>query len=180
MAALAAAGAFGGGLVTADHLLAETESSDGVDPETIRIMVAAADVIYPSAVGEHREFVKTYVRGRGADRPRLREGRVETTTELDEVARDWYDGPFTDLPAKERDELLREAGAETADPDPAGTFAERVRFYIVNDLLYALYTSPKGGTLVGIDNPVGHPGGVGTVLSTDNRRASVENRSQEQ
>jgi hypothetical protein len=34
-----------------------------------------------------------------------------------------------------------------------------VRYYVVNELLYALYTSPTGGELVGIENPQGHPGG---------------------
>jgi hypothetical protein len=53
-------------------------------------------------------------------------------------------------------------GADTADPDPDpdGTDAGRVRYYVVNELLYALYASPTGGELVGIENPRGYPGGT--------------------
>jgi hypothetical protein len=58
------------------------------------------------------------------------------------------------------DEALREMGVHTAEPDPAGTTAERVRYYLVNEVLYALYASPKGGELVGIENPQGYPGGA--------------------
>ena len=59
-----------------------------------------------------------------------------------------------------RDRLLRGIGVETADPVPDGTLTERVRFYLVNDLLFAFYASPTGGRLVGIENPIGHPGGI--------------------
>ena len=38
--------------------------------------------------------------------------------------------------------------------------SDRVRFFVVNELLFALYSSPTGGSLVGIENPVGHPGGT--------------------
>jgi hypothetical protein len=51
-------------------------------------------------------------------------------------------------------------GVHTADEDPDGTTAERIRFYVVNELLFALYASPAGGRLVGIENPQGHPGGA--------------------
>jgi hypothetical protein len=51
-------------------------------------------------------------------------------------------------------------GVHTADPDSEGTDPERVRFHVVNELLYALYTSPTGGELVGIENPQGYPGGT--------------------
>jgi len=72
-----------------------------------------------------------------------------------------------DLSVADRDSLLREVGADTAPPDPDGTNAERVRFYVVNELLYALYTSPTGGELVGIENPQGHPGGTDTYQRGD-------------
>jgi hypothetical protein len=56
--------------------------------------------------------------------------------------------------------VLDEMGVDTADPDPEGPDPARVRFYVVNDLLFALYASPTGGELVGIENPQGHPGGT--------------------
>jgi hypothetical protein len=42
---------------------------------------------------------------------------------------------------------------------PNGNIPERIRYYVVNQLLYGLYTAPTGGRLLGIENPVGHPGG---------------------
>jgi hypothetical protein len=51
-------------------------------------------------------------------------------------------------------------GVRTAEPDPDGTDVERVRYYVVNELLFALYSSPTGGELVGLENPQGHPGGI--------------------
>jgi len=47
-----------------------------------------------------------------------------------------------------------------ADENPDGTAAERVRFFVVNELLLALYASPTGGELVGIENPQGYAGGA--------------------
>ncbi|PSQ18424.1 hypothetical protein BRC99_00075 [Halobacteriales archaeon QS_7_69_60] len=52
------------------------------------------------------------------------------------------------------------AAVDTAAEVPDGSTAERVRYYVVNDLLMALYASPTGGELVGLENPRGHPGGT--------------------
>jgi len=49
---------------------------------------------------------------------------------------------------------------DTADPVPDGDDVERVRYYVVNELLFALYSSPTGGELVGLENPRGNPGGL--------------------
>jgi hypothetical protein len=122
-------------------------------------LVAVAETVYPSGVSGHREFVETYVAGRVRDRPDYRETLTGTVADLDRTAREWYGDALADLPRADRDALLREVGVETAEPRPDGTLAERAR-YAVNDLLYALYTSPTGGELVGTANPPGHPGGT--------------------
>ena len=49
--------------------------------------------------------------------------------------------------------------ADRAYPDPAGTAPQRIRYYVLNGLLYALYASPRGAELVGSTNPEGYPGG---------------------
>jgi hypothetical protein len=51
-------------------------------------------------------------------------------------------------------------GADTVDPDPDGGDVARVRYYVVNELLFALYASPTGAELLGLENPQGHPGGL--------------------
>jgi hypothetical protein len=117
-------------------------------------------VLYPSEVEGHREFVATYVDGRRRRDPAHYEGVAAAATELDAVARDWHNSPFEELAPETRDRLLRGLGVDVADPDPDGNLTDRLRFFVVNDLLYAFYTSPTGGKLVGTENPTGFPGGT--------------------
>jgi hypothetical protein len=173
LAALAGLGAAGGGaavagLATRDPPVAgdrqtgptaESTAESAPSDDALSVMVAAAEVLYPSEVEGHREFVGTYLDGRRRRDPDHYERAVSAARELDAVARDWHDTGFEDLAPETRDRLLRELGVDAADPDPAGNLSDRLRFFVVNDLLYALYTSPTGGRLVGTENPTGYPGG---------------------
>ncbi|PAU85536.1 hypothetical protein CK500_02375 [Halorubrum salipaludis] len=122
-------------------------------------MAAVATVLYPEAVDGVEAFVDEFLDGRLDGSPHA-DGVRATAGEVDEAARDWYGAPVAELSEGDRDRLLRELGADTADEDPDGTLAERVRYYVVNELLLALYASPTGGELVGLENPQGHPGGT--------------------
>jgi len=134
------------------------ESEDG-ESLPVDSLVALAETVYPSAASGHREFVETYVDGRTRDRPAEREALGETMADLNDAAREWYGDRLPALSRADRDALLDEVGVETAEPRRDGTLAERVR-RVVNDLLYAFYTSPTGGELVGTGNPPGYPGGT--------------------
>jgi hypothetical protein len=155
-------------------------------------MVAVAEVVYPSEVEGVATFVEAFVDGRldrggggsgdgpgsgsgdgsgggsgdgsgdGAVDGGHGEGVRRAVADLNELARAWYDAPVRELPVDDRESLLDEVGADTAEEDPTGTAAERIRYYVVNELLLGLYTSPTGGELVGIENPQGHPGGLGS------------------
>jgi hypothetical protein len=131
---------------------------DGV--AALDVLTAASEVLYPSDATGHREFVETYTLGRIEGREGYESGLAETLAELDATARDWYDGGFAEIPPADRDELLRRLGADTGDPDPDGPLTERVRYYVVNELLFAFYASPTGGGLVGTENPIAYPGGT--------------------
>lgn len=122
-------------------------------------LTALAVVLYPSETAGHREFVETYLDGRVGDRPEARERLAGTVGELNDAAEEWYGDEFAALSRADGDALLREVGVETAEPSRDGTLAERTR-HVVNDLLYAFYSSPTGGELVGTANPPGHPGGT--------------------
>jgi hypothetical protein len=163
LVALAGAGV-AGGAVTGAGLAVDGDGEKGSDPEPTSpveaVLVATAEALYPSAVTGVESFVRTYAAGRFEARPTYATAVEETTAIIDARARLWENRPYVDLSPDDRAELLRGLGADTADPDPEGTDAERVRFYVVNELLYALYTSPTGGELVGVENPQGHPGGV--------------------
>ena len=136
------------------------DGEDRADAETVRTtMRAVATVVYPDELSGIDTFLERYLDGRldgGHHALALR----QTVAELEELAEAWYGDSVAALPAADRDSLLREVGADTAEEDPDGTTAERVRYYVVNDLLLALYASPTGGELVGLENPRGHPGGI--------------------
>lgn len=161
LAALAAGGvgAAGLGALTWDELR-ESAGERGFSPAERETVVAVAETVYPSSVAGVEAFVERYVVGRVRDRPAYADGVREAVAELDEYAETWEDAPFRDLGTDRRDGVLRSFGVDVSDPDPEGTPAERVRYYLVNDLQYALYTSPTGGALVGIENPQGYPGGT--------------------
>lgn len=125
-------------------------------------LLPVAEVVYPTEVEVTTEFLETYVVGRVESRDGYIEGVVDALDSLDDYTRNLRDEEFSDAPADARDSLLRYMGVDEAEPNPEGTDSERVRYYLVNELQYALYTTPVGGRLVGIENPVGYPGGLDT------------------
>ena len=160
LAALVASGvAVGGGTLLFDEY---EDDADGraIGDADLDSLVALAEVLYPSEASGIPAFVETYVLGRVEEREAYREGMAEALTELDERAREWYGAAFVDLSRGNRNALLSELGVETAEPEPEGATPERIRYYLVNDLLFAFYASPAGGELVGIENPQGYPGGI--------------------
>jgi hypothetical protein len=169
VAALAALGVAGGVGVGIDRLGRRGGNGNDPDPppedtpvdETRlrEVFVAAAAVVYPSEVSGTEPFVETFLAGR-LDHSDHAAGLREAVGTLDERARSWHGEHFAALSPADRDSLLREVGADTAEEDPTGTAAERIRYHVVNELLLALYASPTGGQLVGIENPQGHPGGI--------------------
>ncbi len=172
LAALAAIGSAAGGTTAylahrrrgdRDEVQGASEDSPSTgrnDEQEIETLVAIAKVIYPSAVSGITPFVERFMNGRIAARPALADGITASTDRLDRLARDWYDSPVLELAPEDLDGLLREAGVDTADAAPDGAPAERMRYFLVNELLYGLYASPTGGTLLGLENPQGHPGGL--------------------
>jgi hypothetical protein len=161
LAALGSGGVVAGvGASGVRQSLSEPPDDDrDLSPERERdLLLAVARIVYPSKLDGVREFVETYVAGRAEDREGYRESIRAALGTIDERARTWRGADFLSLNEAERETHLRELGVDTADADPGGTDAERIRYYVVNELLYALYTSPTGG----IENPQGHPGGTDT------------------
>ncbi|MFW6434742.1 MAG: gluconate 2-dehydrogenase subunit 3 family protein [Halovenus sp.] len=164
VAALAAVG----GTATAGVGLSRLQSEDSPDEprdgppsdqQVTETMVAIAEVLYPTELSGVEPFVEEFLEPRLAREEHAR-GIRESVAELEERAESWHGGPVTTLSAESREQLLREVGAHTVEEHPAGTTAEQLRYYVVNELLLALYASPKGGELVGLENPQGHPGGT--------------------
>lgn len=163
LAALTAAGAATAtGAALTWTSLRDGDDEGSFDDHEARTLVAVARTVYPSAVEGIPEFVERYVVGRVRDRPDYADGMRDALATLDVYAESRYDAAFAELDDDERDTLLRSVGVDDATPDPDGADAARLRFYLVNDLQFALYTTPTGGDLVGIENPQGHPGGTGS------------------
>jgi hypothetical protein len=157
LVALGGAGAAAGGAYAVTSL--EDENTARRVVERLR---PVAEVVYPSEVDVTRDFLETYVVGRVEDRDGYLDGVADALDSIDSYAQGMRDVPFAEAPPDARDSLLRYMGVDEAEPDPDGTDAERVRYYIVNELQYALYTTPVGGRLVGTENPIGYPGGGNT------------------
>ena len=161
LAALSGAGiTLGGGVAALSRESVDASEAGPSLDDTLATLTAAAEVVYPSDVEGIEAFVEAYSLGRIEGRDEYLAGLRDAVADLDETALSWEDARFAALAADRRDTVLRQLGVPTADEDPDGTRAERVRYYVVNELLYALYASPTGGELVGIENPQGHPGGV--------------------
>lgn len=136
------------------------EADDLPDEISLGTLVALGEVLYPSEVSGIEDFLETYVLGRIENRAAYRTGMIESIAFLDDRAESWHGDRFADLDSSDRHSLLRELGIDTADPDPGGGDPSRIRYFLVNELLFAFYASPTGGELVGIENPQGYPGGI--------------------
>ena len=140
-----------------DNATSPEPSFGGHERETYR---AVAAIVYPSEVASVQEFVDSYVAGRVEADPERATDMATAVADLDAYTREWEDTVFTALDTETQEETLRGMGVNASDPDPHGDPRHRVRYYLVNDLLFALYSSPTGGKLVGIENPQGYPGGT--------------------
>lgn len=166
VAALAATGIAGGAALHLSDNGNQDGSTDRGDQTSdhaasiVETATALAPVVFPSEVSEAEEFVRIYVRGRIEDDEAYQTAMAEAVTALDAYATDEYDAPFRDLSVEQGDELLNAIGLDRVQPDPDGQDLSRIRFYLVNELLYGLFSSPTGGELVGTANPPGHPGGL--------------------
>ncbi|MFW5911300.1 MAG: gluconate 2-dehydrogenase subunit 3 family protein [Halolamina sp.] len=171
LAALSAVGAAGVAGCSApeadsvdDDATTPSDAGDAVGPELgdddLETLVALAEVLYPSEVENVGEFVAEWVRPRVRDRPEHGRGILDAVGILDEYAESHEGGQYAAHGETTRAELLSTMAVDVADPDPAGDDHERVRYFLVNDLLFGLYASPTGASLAGLENPPGYPGGT--------------------
>ena len=158
LAALAVGGVgLGGSAVLVSEVPEDATVDSDLGDEAIATLVAVAEAVYPSAVQADESFVSTYARGLPSER---RAGMAEAVAALDDGATRLTGSRFAAIPsASKRRSVLRRLGVDRARSAPDGTPPERILYHLVNSLLYALFSSPRGGDLVGIENPAGYPGG---------------------
>jgi len=153
--------AVGGGLAgcSAPSVDSGTEPAE-LDGHGVDTLAALAAVLYPNEAENVRGFVKEYASERVRRSPDHGSGVVDAIRVLDDYTETIYGERFADLSLAQRREALQEMPIATADPIPDGTDQQRVRYYLVNDLLYAFYATPTGAELAGLENPPGYPGGT--------------------
>lgn len=131
-----------------------------LDVQGMETLVALATVLYPSEAENVEGFVEAYAAERMRSDPDHGRGVVDAVGYLNEYAETIYGERYASLPANKREEALDEIPIDTVDPVPDGTEPQQVRYFLVNDLLYAFYASPTGASLAGLENPPGFPGGT--------------------
>lgn len=157
--ALVAVGASTSGIAAAGEIVDRFDEPSRDVSSLLTRLAAAAQVVYPSEIEVTESFLRTYVIGRESNQSEYIANARTALDELDQRSRRRFDASFTELSEGTRDKLLRQINIPDVAPLPDGTALERIRYYVVNELLYALYTSPTGGQLLGSENPPGHPGG---------------------
>lgn len=168
LTAVAAGGTLAGGSLAISEVAGEVDSQQGdsaLSDTDIATAEAVATVVYPSAVDVTTVFIETYLRRLSRDR---KAALSDTVEDLNAHTQSQYGPAFHGIEARsKRDAVLRSLGVNRARSVPAGSVPERVRYHLVNSLLYALFTTSKGSQLVGVENPTGYPGGRTTALNYD-------------
>lgn len=160
LVALSGGAAVGAGAVLVSEQTGD-RSADTLGDEGLSTLVALAESVYPTEVTATAEFVSAYVEGQSDRRQR----RIsEAIKRLDAGSRRFTGEDFAALPERKRTAVLGRIGVDRAQSDPDGSVPERIRYQLVNSLLYALFSSPTGSELVGIENPTGHPGGYESLV----------------
>ena len=159
--AAVAAGGFGAMIVGRSGSIEdspEAASSGDVtlSDDEIETLMAATEFIYPSEVEATTSFVKAYTNTMGEERTR---GMRDALDLVESAAQRTFGTEFRSLPVEKREALFRRLNVGRAGSKMHGGDAERIRYYVVNGPLYALFTTPKGSQLFGIENPIGYPGG---------------------
>lgn len=122
-------------------------------------LLTVADVVHPASPEDVEPVISAYVNRLNDDRIRR---LVTSLSELDSRSRRHFSASFGALSRAQGERLLATLGVNRVQPRPDGTLAERVRYHLVNSVLYALLTHPAGTELYGIGNPVGFAGGFGS------------------
>jgi hypothetical protein len=156
-----AAAAYGYGGRATEQSNTKRSGSTGYSARQDRVAAATAvaEAVYPPSVPVDESFIETRVFGRIEPKPGHFDGLAAAIDTVDGYARARFGGSVTALSPGRRRGVLQSMGVTTVHPTADGTAAERVRYYLVNDLLYALFTSPLSSEWTGVDNPPGHPGG---------------------
>jgi len=168
--ALAVGGAASGSTLAASEIVNRNElsqSGSALSGEDLLTLAAVADVIYPSQIEISTEYIETYIIN--AFNGERRKSISRAISDLNTLTQSRYGTVFYEMSTPTQDAALHSLGVSRAISREDGKAIERIRYHLVNSLLYALFTTPRGSELVGIQNPIGHPGGYESLLRSPSK-----------
>lgn len=137
-----------------DRIFDKSEASRALTDDDVDMLIAVAEIIYPPE-SSPESFVPQYTDTLW-DRRKREMARVLNELNLYTKAR--YGESFATSPRQTREVIFQHLGIDRTYGHPNGTFPERLRFHVINQLLLGFFSTPVGSRLVGVTNPVGHPG----------------------
>jgi len=147
--------------ITASAGCAGLSGDTGGDAEPMDTLVGLAEVLYPSEVEPTAEFIETFMYARITDEESYREELTAGIETLNELAADQEGGAFHTLSVEQRTAVIENTDLRSGPSEPDGSDVARVNYYLLDELLFAFYSSPTGGDLIDNRNPRGYPGGFG-------------------
>ena len=136
-------------------------SESNADTSPMETLVGVANVLYPSEVEPTKDFIEAFMFGRITDEEAYRQRLTAGIETLNTLADEAFGSPFAVLGDDDRVALFEQTALRSGDSVQDGTDIEQLNYHVLDELLFAFYSSPKGGELVGNPNPRGFPGGMG-------------------
>ncbi len=143
--------------------------SGSLSERQVQKLLTIVDVVYPSS--DPRQFeptVRNYVDSLPEERRQILLG---TLAELDRITADALGQPLGAASTPGVIMVMKRIGVDRVQSKPRGMLAERIRFHLVNSIMYALLTEPRVTRSFGIDNPVGYPGGFSSYISGESEQS---------
>ena len=125
--------------------------------DDIESLLTVAGIVHPAESEAFEPVLSSYLNQLSDSRT---QSILETIAELNKISRRRLGRPFHILSRNEAEQLFTILGVNRVQAAPNGTLAERIRFHLVNSVIYALMTNPNGTREFEIQNPVGYPGGI--------------------
>lgn len=128
-----------------------------------RTIQSVAEVVCPSPIRVNDDLITLIVEFI----PETRHPLLSTTCfELNEYSLKTYGAQYYQIDSvPARDKILRQLGVHRVHSNSTGLFPQRVRYHLVNTILYVIFTHPVGSSIVGQTNPVGFAGGFAKYQS---------------
>lgn len=130
---------------------------DHLSDRDLEVLLAIADAIHPTEPTRFRSPLVRYLE----EKSDQRRGELQyTRIEFDQLAVRRTGAGFVSMNARQARLFLHTIGVSRVQSQRKGTLVERIRFHLLNTVLYVTMTDPAGTAIFDISNPIGYPGGM--------------------